>query len=65
MGADEDLEVLNGRGREFDARHWLQVVERDRLAALGLSETILRALVGARDAVQQLDDIRSIRVGLI
>jgi len=65
MGSDEGVEVLDGRGREFDARHWLQLVERDRLAGVGLLATELRALKRARDDVEEIDNIAGVGIGVI
>ena len=35
-GDDQAVEVLNGGSRQFDLRHELQIIERDRLAGRGL-----------------------------
>ena len=33
---DQAVEILDGRSRQFDRRHELQIIERDRLAGRGL-----------------------------
>ena len=59
------FEILDGDRRELDASHELELVQRDRLAGLGLLEPELRALIRAGDAVQQRDDVARVRIGVV
>jgi len=49
--ANEAIEILEGRHRELDASHELQLVESDGVAGLRLLQAELSALVGAGDGV--------------
>jgi hypothetical protein len=49
---DQDVEIFDGREPEFDARHRLELVQRDRLAGVGLLAPEIGARQCTRDAVQ-------------
>jgi len=63
--SNQALEILDRGGREFDAGHLLELVERNRFASVSLLAAKLGALERARNSVQQRGDVPSIRIGLI
>lgn len=65
MRADQAVEILNRRDRELDPSHSLQLVQRDRVAGLGLSPTEVCTLKRARNAVQQFGHVARVRIGVI
>lgn len=65
MRTDQPLEILDCCDSQVDARHALQLIEADRLPHPRLAQTELGPLVRAGDAIEQLDDISWIRIGLV
>jgi len=65
MGQYQALEILGRHGREFDARHELQLVERNRVPGTGLVETVRGSLERARNTVEKLDDVARIYLRFI
>jgi hypothetical protein len=62
---DQPVKILNGRSRQRNLRHELQVIERDGLASRRLPQTKLCTFERAINAVEQCDDVRGIRIGIV
>jgi hypothetical protein len=62
---NQTVEIVYGCERELDARHWLELVQRDRLAGQGLLAPLIRACKGSLDPVQQLCDVAGVGVSVI
>jgi hypothetical protein len=65
VSSDETVEILDGADREFDARHVLELVERNRFAGESLPVAELCALEGARDRVEKRGGVACVGVGVI
>jgi hypothetical protein len=65
VGEDQAFEILDSGCRELDSRHELELVDRDRLSGACLLEPELSALECAGYAVEQLDNVPRVDVGLV
>ena len=65
VSEDQPLEVVDGRPRELDPGHGLELVDRDGLSGSSLLEPELCAFEGARDPVEELDHMTSVHVRLV
>lgn len=65
MRAGQTFEVFDRRRGQLNARHLLQLVQRNRLAAIRLLRPQLGALVRTGDAVEHLSDVMCVWVGIV
>ena len=65
MGADQPVEVFDGRYGQLDPRHGSELAERDRVSGSGLLEPAGRPLERAGDPIEDLDDAARVDVRLV
>jgi hypothetical protein len=65
MRVNQLVEILDSGIGEFDAGHFLQLVQRDRLPGHGLLETELSTLMGTGYPIEKRSDVARIWIGFV